>query len=63
MYEQPRFCTNCRKKLTKRAQRQDPNVRFCSRKCANQWNGRKRVGTHLKRMHTVYTANIRKDLG
>ena len=61
MDEQPRLCKNCRKPMTSCKFRWDLRLKFCSKKCANRYNGRKRRGVPQNRIHRLYTPRLAKD--
>lgn len=59
--EKPRLCKNCRKPMTSCKFRWNPRLKFCSKKCANRYNGKKRRGVPQNRIHRLYTPRVAKD--
>lgn len=61
MDDQPRLCKNCRKPMTSCKFRWNARLKFCSKKCANRYNGKKRRGVPQNRIYRPYTPRVAKD--
>lgn len=63
MDEPVKLCKYCRKPLSGKKLKYGRHYTFCSQKCANRYNGKKRVGTTYKPRYGVYTAQGDEDNG
>lgn len=53
-----RICLQCKKPLTSCKFRWRKNVKFCSHKCANRYNGKKSVGKPRTRLYGPIVGQI-----
>ena len=56
-----KYCKRCRKRIANRKAKWNKKIVFCSKKCANRYNGEQRRGTKQNREYAVYTSQYRKD--
>ena len=56
-----KYCKRCRKRIANRKAKWNKRIMFCSKKCANRYNGDQRRGTKQKREYQDYTRKRHKD--